>query len=46
MREERFMRAERIGAMASQKLLVPTVLLIFPVVFMIIFGPLVLQFIF
>lgn len=46
MREERFMRAERTGAIASQKLLVPTVLLIFPVVFMVIFGPLVLQFIF
>ncbi len=46
MREERFMRAEQLGAIASQKLLVPTVFLIFPVVFMIIFAPLVLQYLF
>ena len=46
MREERFMRAEQVGAMASQKLLVPTVFLIFPVVFMIIFAPILLQYLF
>ena len=46
MREERFMKAERAGAIASQKLLVPMMLLIFPIIFIIIFAPLVLKFIF
>ncbi len=46
MREERYMRAEQLGAVATQKMLIPTVFLIFPVVFMIIFAPLILQYIF
>ncbi len=43
MRSERFMNAEKIGAQASQKLLVPMMLLIFPVIFIIIFGPYLIQ---
>ena len=43
MRSERFMKAERIGAQASQKLLVPMMLFIFPVIFIVIFGPYLIQ---
>lgn len=46
MRQERFMKAERVGAIASQKLLVPMMLLIFPVIFIIVFGPFILKFIY
>jgi tight adherence protein C len=43
MRSERFMNAEKIGAQASQKLLIPMMLLIFPVIFIVIFGPYVIK---
>ncbi len=43
MRSERFMKAEKMGAQASQKLLVPMMLLIFPVIFIVIFGPYLIQ---
>lgn len=46
MRQERFMRAERAGAIASQKILVPMILLVFPILFIAILGPYVLKFIY
>lgn len=46
MRQERFMRAERMGAIASQKLMIPMILFIFPIIFIIIFGPYILKYIF
>ena len=39
MRSERFMKAETIGAQASQKLLIPMMVFIFPIIFIVIFGP-------
>ena len=45
MRVQRFQRAEQEGARASQKLLVPLVLFIFPAVLIVILGPVVLHFI-
>lgn len=46
MRTERFQRAERAGAAASQKLLVPLALFIFPAVLIVIVGPVVLSFVY
>ena len=46
MRVERFQRAEKEGARASQKILFPLVLFIFPAVLIIIMGPVALQFIY
>lgn len=46
MRVERFQRAEREGAKASQKILFPLVFFIFPSVLIVILGPVVLQFIY
>lgn len=46
MRTERFQRAEKAGAAASQKLLVPLALFIFPAVLIVIVGPVVLSFIY
>jgi len=45
MRSERFLRAERLGAQASQKLLLPMMLFIFPIIFIVIFGPYLIQFV-
>lgn len=44
MRLERFVRAEKAGAQASQALLIPIVLFIVPAVFITILGPVVLSF--
>ena len=44
MRSQRFQRAEQEGARASQKMLFPLVLFIFPAVLIVILGPVVLQF--
>jgi tight adherence protein C len=44
MRVERFQRAEKAGARASQKILFPLVLFIFPAVLIVIIGPVILQF--
>lgn len=44
LRSDRFQRAERAGAAASQKILFPLVFCIIPAVFIVIFGPLVVQF--
>jgi len=46
LRRERFMKAERLGAEASQKLLIPMVIFIFPLIFFVVMGPYVLQFIY
>jgi tight adherence protein C len=46
MRVERFQRAERAGARASQKILFPLVLFIFPAVLIVIMGPVALSFIY
>jgi tight adherence protein C len=46
MRVERFQRAEREGAKASQKILFPLVLFIFPAVLIVIVGPVILQFLY
>jgi tight adherence protein C len=45
MRSDRFLKAEKLGAQASQKLLIPMMLFIFPTIFIIIFGPYLIQFI-
>lgn len=45
MRSERFMKAEKVGAQAAQKLLIPMMLLIFPTIFIIILGPYIIQWI-
>lgn len=44
MRLERFVRAEKAGARASQAMLIPLMFLILPAVFMMVFSPVVLQF--
>lgn len=44
MRMERFVRAEKAGARASQTILVPLMLFIVPAVFVMIFAPMGLQF--
>ncbi|MES2965224.1 MAG: type II secretion system F family protein [Bdellovibrionota bacterium] len=44
MRLERFVRAEKEGAKASQKLLVPLMLFILPAVFIMVFAPVALNF--
>jgi tight adherence protein C len=46
MRTERFQRAEREGAKASQKLLLPLAVFIFPAVMLVIIGPVALSFIY
>jgi tight adherence protein C len=44
MRAERLTKAEKLGAQASQKILVPLVFFILPAVMLMIFGPLALSF--
>lgn len=46
MRLERFVRAEKAGARASQSMLIPLILFILPAVFVIVFAPVALQFIY
>jgi len=46
MRSERFQRAEKEGAKASQKLLIPLAVFIFPAVLLVIVSPAVLAFLF
>ena len=46
IRTQRYQRAERMGAYASQKILFPLVLCIMPAVFVVVFGPIVLNFIY
>jgi len=44
MRLERFVRAEKAGAEASQKMLIPMMIFILPAVFIMVFSPVILQF--
>ena len=44
IRLERFVRAEKAGAQASQLMLFPMMLFIMPAVFLVLFGPVVVQF--
>ncbi len=44
MRVERFVRAEKAGAQASQKILVPLIFFILPAVFVMVFAPIALNF--
>ncbi len=46
MRLERFVRAEKAGARASQSMLIPLIMFILPAVFVIVFAPVALQFIY
>lgn len=45
MRLERFVRAEKAGAQASQAILIPIMLFILPAVFIMVFGPIIIQFV-
>lgn len=42
LRSERLVRAEKLGAQASQKILVPLIFFILPAVMLMIFGPIIL----
>lgn len=44
MRLERFVRAEKAGARASQGILIPLMLFIIPAVFIMVFGPVAISF--
>ena len=44
IRLERFVRAEKAGAKATQTMLVPMILFILPAVFLVVFGPVALSF--
>lgn len=44
MRLERFVRAEKAGAKASQLMLLPMILFVMPAVFIVVFAPVILQF--
>ena len=46
MRTERFQRAEKAGAAASQKLLIPLAAFIFPAVILVLVGPVILSFVY
>lgn len=46
MRIERLSRAEKAGATASQAILLPMVLFIVPAIFLVVFAPVILQFIY
>jgi tight adherence protein C len=44
MRVTRMQRAEKAGGEASVKMLIPLMLFIFPAVFLMLFGPFIIQF--
>ena len=44
MRSERFQKAERLGAQATQKILFPLIFIIMPAVFIVVPGPLAITF--
>jgi tight adherence protein C len=43
MRQRRFERAERLANEAPVKMLFPLIVFIFPAVFMVLLGPIILQ---
>jgi len=43
IRMERFVRAEKLGAIAAQKLMLPIIFLVVPAVMLMIFGPFILS---
>ena len=45
IRHDRFIRAEKAGQAASQKILIPLIFFILPAVFIMIFGPIVVKFV-
>lgn len=45
LRYERFQRAERAGIIAAQKVLIPLIFFIMPAVFIVIFGPILINFV-
>jgi tight adherence protein C len=46
MRLERFVRAEKLGAKASQTMMIPMMLFIVPAVFIMVLGPVILSFVY
>ena len=46
VRTQRFQAAEKAGAQAATKILFPLILFIMPAVFIVIFGPIILNFLF
>ncbi len=44
IRTERMLKAEKAGAAASQKVLIPLVFLIMPAVFLLVFGPFIISY--
>ncbi len=44
MRVERFVRAEKAGAKASQTIMIPMMIFILPAVFIVVFAPVIIQF--
>jgi tight adherence protein C len=46
LRKERFMKVERMGAVATQKLLIPMVIFVFPLIFFVVLGPILLKFLY
>ena len=46
IRSERMVRAEKEGAKAAQKILIPLVFIVLPAVFLMIFGPFILSFVY
>jgi tight adherence protein C len=44
MRLERLVRAEKAGARASQTMLIPMMMFILPAIFIVVLGPIILQF--
>jgi tight adherence protein C len=45
MRLERFTRAEKEGAKASQTIMIPMMIFILPAIFIMVFGPVIIQFV-
>ena len=46
LREERFVKAEKAGAVASQKMMLPMMIFLFPLMFIIILAPFILKYIY
>lgn len=46
LREQRFQKAEKLGAQATQKMLIPLIFFILPSLLVVIFGPIALDFVY